>query len=77
MVATFHTQLKSADHSFQIIGVFNDHSDPIVFCCRYDWHREISLVNVGDRVAIGGVDYSVSRFDVDMNGVAVFELEVS
>ena len=74
MVATFHTEHKSEDHVFRTIGIFNDQSDPPVFCCRYDWQREISLVNPGDRVVIDGTEYSVDKLDVDLNGVAVFTL---
>ena len=74
MVATFHTKYKGADYSFSVIGLFNEQADSIVFCCRYDWSREISLVNAGDRVSIDGTDYTVDHFDVDLNGVEAFTL---
>ena len=75
MVATFHAQYQGEARSFQTIGIFNDQSDPPVFCCRYDWQHEISLVNPGDRVAIGEIQYFVDKLDVDLNGVAAFTLE--
>ena len=74
MVATFFAQYQGEARSFQTIGVFNDQSDPPVFCCRYDWQREISLVNPGDRVAIVETEYSVDQLDVDLNGIATFTL---
>lgn len=75
MVATFHAQHQGEAKVFRTVGIFNDQSDPVVFCCRYDWQREISLVNPGDRVAIGETAYSVDKLDVDLNGVATFTLE--
>ena len=75
MVATFHAQQKGEAKVFRTVGIFNDQSDPVVFCCRYDWQREIALVNPGDRVAIGGTEYSVESFETDLNGVAAFTLE--
>ena len=77
MVATFFAQHKGEARIFQTVGIFNDQSDPPVFCCRYDWQREISLVNLGDRVAIGGTEYSVESFETDLNGIATFNLGVS
>ena len=75
MVATFHAQYQGEARSFQTVGIFNDADNPPVFCCRYDWQREISLVNPGDRVAIEGTEYFVDKLDVDLNGVANFTLE--
>ena len=76
MYASFHTQYKGQPHVFQTIGLFNDAHDPIVFCCRYDWQREISLVDKGDKVVIGGVEYTVDNLEVDLHGVATFSLKV-
>ena len=75
MTASFHTQLKGQPHVFQTIGLFNDAHGPIVFYCRYDWQREISLVNKGDTVVIGGVEYTVDELEVDLHGVATFSLK--
>ena len=60
---------------FSTIGLFNEALDPPVFCCRYDWQREISLVEAGDTVHVDGGTYRVKSYEADLCGVASFSLE--
>lgn len=77
MIATFVVERPNKETvRFSTIGLFNDVLNPVVFCCRYDWQREISLVENGDTVFVDGGSYRVKSFQVDMQNVASFELEV-
>ena len=76
MVATFVVERPNKETvRFQTIGLFNDALNPVVYCCRYDWQREISLVEVGDTVFVDGGTYRVKSYQVDMLNVVSFELE--
>ena len=76
MTATFHFTYKNEARTLQTVGVFQGRSDkdPITFCCRYDWSRDMVLVKVGDTVVIDGTHYRVMKFEVDLTGLATFTL---
>lgn len=74
MVVTFTTRYKGEPHTFQTTGDFSD-GDPIVFRSKYDWHREISLINVGDAVRINETNYMVTALDIELTGDVTFTLE--
>ena len=76
MVATFVVERSNKETvRFSTIGLFNDAEATPVYCCRYDWQREISLVEAGDKVHVDGGVYSVKNFDVDTLNVVLFHLE--
>ena len=76
MVATFVVErpIKKTVR-IQTIGLFNDALLPPVYCCRYDWQREISLVEAGDTVHVDGTVYQVQSYFIDTLGVVSFSLE--
>ena len=76
MVATFVVERPNKKTvRFSTIGLFNDAQKPPVYCCRYDWQREISLVEAGDTVHVDSGTYEVKSYEIDMLGVVSFSLE--
>ena len=76
MIATFVVERPNKKTvRFSTIGLFNETESPPVFCCRYDWQREISLVEAGDTVHVDGTVYQVQSYFIDTLGVVSFSLE--